>query len=417
MKYLSKHLSILLLLLPITAAAQPYTLDQCRELALKRNRTLQSARLDMSKADEDKRKAFTAYFPEVSGMGAAFWADDYMIQMGQTAMLKNGRMATLSATQPLFAGGQIVNANRLAKVQQEVSALKYHLTENEVLQRVTETYWQIFSLQANLTTLDSSDRLLAELLRMTNSYVRAGVRLPADTLRLQLRRQELESNRLSIDNALRLCQMSLANMMGIDWQRFSVVDTTFAQPADPVTAFIPADDAATQRSEYLLQERAVDASRLQLRMERGKLLPTLGVGVNGIYANLMEKNETHGILYATLSVPISAWWGGSHAIRKARYNRQQAELALQDTRQNLRLDIEHAWNSLVESYRQIDVARRNVISAQENLRQNQSYYRNGTTTINDLLDAENQLLQSQNRLTSALAIYQVRLADYGQKVK
>lgn len=73
MKYLSKHLSILLLLLPITAAAQPYTLDQCRELALKRNRTLQSARLDMSKADEDKRKAFTAYFPEVSGMGAAFW--------------------------------------------------------------------------------------------------------------------------------------------------------------------------------------------------------------------------------------------------------------------------------------------------------------------------------------------------------
>ena len=105
-------------------------------------------------------------------------------------------------------------------------------------------------------------------------------------------------------------------------------------------------------------------------MERGKLLPTLGVGVNGIYANLMEKNETHGILYATLSVPISAWWGGSHAIRKARYNRQQAELVLQDTRQNLRLDIEHAWNSLVESYRQIDVARRNVISAQENLRQN-----------------------------------------------
>ncbi|MBR0263850.1 MAG: TolC family protein, partial [Prevotella sp.] len=55
--------------------------------------------------------------------------------------------------------------------------------------------------------------------------------------------------------------------------------------------------------------------------------------------------------------------------------------------------------------------------AQENLRQNQSYYRNGTTTINDLLDAENQLLQSQNRLTSALATYQVRLADYRRKVK
>jgi outer membrane protein TolC len=371
----------------------------------------------MSKADEDKRKAFTAYFPEVSGMGATFWADDYMIRMGQAAMLKNGRVAAISAVQPIFAGGQIVNANRLTRVQQEVSRLKYRLSEDEVLQRVTEAYWQMVSLQANLSTLDAADHLLDELSRFTHSYVRAGVRLPSDTLRLCLRRQELQASRLQIDNALALTAMSLANLMGVDWNGLHITDSISADVRDPATIFVPADDAAIRRSEYQLTERALDASRLQLRMERGKLLPSVGIGVQGVYANMMDKNETHGILYATLSVPISAWWGGSHAIRKARHSRQQAELSLSDARENLRLDIQHAWNSLVESYRQIDMARQSVATARENLRQNQRFYQTGTATMTDLLDAENQFIQSENRLTTACATYHIRLANYEQKVK
>ncbi len=172
-----------------------------------------------------------------------------------------------------------------------------------------------------------------------------------------------------------------------------------------------------ERKEYALSERAVDASRLSLRMERGKLLPTVGLGVQGMYANLLDKNETHGLLYATVSVPLSAWWGGSHAIHKARYNLQQAELAVADARQNLTLDIQHAWNSLVEAYRQISVARRSIDSARENYRQQQSYYRNGTVPMTDLLQAESQLLQTESRLTSATATYYIRLADYQRKTR
>ena len=48
--------------LPITAVAQGYTLEECCQTALQHNLTLQSSRLDMLKADEDKKKAFTAYF-------------------------------------------------------------------------------------------------------------------------------------------------------------------------------------------------------------------------------------------------------------------------------------------------------------------------------------------------------------------
>ena len=412
-----KLATYILSLVPIVTAAQGYTLEECRQMALRHNLTLQSSRLDILKADEDRKKAFTTYFPDVSGIGAAFWADDYMIQTGQAQMLKDGRVAALSAVQPVFAGGQIVNANRLAKVQQEVASLKYQLSEDEVTQRVTESYWQIVSLQANIATLDAADGQLVELQRTVMSYVRAGMRMPADTLQIALKRQELESSRLQADNALSLSLMSLARLMGISWKGFAIRDTAFVAPTEPTAVFLPAETAALGRKEYALSELAVDASRLSLRMERGKLLPSVGLGVQGVYANLIDKNETHGMLYATVSVPISAWWGGSHAIRKARYNRQQAELAVTDARQNLALDIQHAWNSLVEAYRQIDVSRRSIDSARENYRMQKSYYHNGTATMSDLLQAESQLIQAENRLAVANATYQVRLADYRRKTR
>ena len=403
--------------LPITAVAQGYTLEECCQTALQHNLTLQSSRLDMLKADEDKKKAFTAYFPDVSAVGAAFWAEDYMIQMGQAEMLKNGRVAAVSAVQPVFAGGQIVTANRLTEVQQEVTSLKYQLSEEEVKQRVTECYWQIISLRSNITTLDAADRQLVELQRTVMSFVRAGMRTPADTLQIVLKQQELESSRLQVDNALSLSLMSLARLMGISWNDFAIRDTAFVEPTEPTAVFLPAETAALGRKEYALSQLSVDASRLSLRMERGKLLPSVGLGVQGIYANLLDKNETHGMLYATVSIPISAWWGGSHAIRKARYNYKQSELAAADAQQNLALDIQHAWNSLVEAYRQIDVCRRSIDSARENYRMQKSYYQNGTVTMPDLLQAESQLIQAENRLAAANATYQVRLADYRRKTK
>jgi hypothetical protein len=46
--------------------------------------------------------------------------------------MKNGTIGSLMAVQPVFAGGQIINGNKLAKVGEEVSRLQLQLSENEV---------------------------------------------------------------------------------------------------------------------------------------------------------------------------------------------------------------------------------------------------------------------------------------------
>lgn len=406
---------LILAFLPICAMSQSYTLDDCCRMALENNRTLTSTRIDVEKAVEDERESFTAYFPEISATGAVFQGAHHLIQ--EMSLVKKGAIASVSAIQPVFAGGKIVNKNKLAKIQQEVSKLQYELTEKEIIQRCSEMYWLIVSLRANIATLDAADRHLAEMMRQTKDNVEAGVRLPADTMRIKLKQSELKSSRLSIDNALNLNMMSLANLIGAEWNGFAIADMAFSMPASPVSSYISPDDAVSNRREYALSQKQLEASRYQLRMEQGKLLPSLGIGVTGMYANLMEKGETNMLVFASLSIPISAWWGGSHAVKKARLNRRQAEIAMEDIRSDLRIDIQHAWDNTIEAYQQILIAHDALRVAEENLRMNGDYYESGTINISDFLDAENMFIQNSNNLTTAYATYQIRLADYRRKVE
>ena len=157
----SKVTSILLFylftFLPLTA--QTYSLQQLKDSALHNNFAIRKARFDISAAQQQRREAFTKYFPNVSATGLWFNANKGMAQttinpsellpqslaqaMAQqmppqvladlgnpinVSMMKNGTIGGVTAVQPVFAGGQIVNGNRLAKVGENVSRLQLQIS-------------------------------------------------------------------------------------------------------------------------------------------------------------------------------------------------------------------------------------------------------------------------------------------------
>ena len=69
------------------------------------------------------------------------------------SMMKNGTVAGVNAIQPVFAGGQIVNGNKLAKVGEQVSRLQLQLAESEVEKTTAQYYWQMVSLQEKMKPL------------------------------------------------------------------------------------------------------------------------------------------------------------------------------------------------------------------------------------------------------------------------
>ena len=436
--------SIIALGCTISASAQTYTLQQLKDSALQNNIAIRSAQHSIDAAQQQRKEAFTKYFPTVSGTGLWFNANKGMAQTDlnlsehispelgmalsqslppealaalgspiSVSMMKNGTIAGVTATQPVFAGGQIINGNKLAKVGEDVSRLQLQLSENEVEKQTEQYYWQLVSLQEKVKTVEAVEALLADIHKDVDVAVRAGIAMRNDLLQVQLRQNDVESQKLKLQNGISIIRLLIAQYCGLKSDRFEVnaIDDN-AQIAVPLQQE-PASSLASL-PEYQLLQKQVQATNLQSKMEIGKNLPTVGVGAGYNYHNLLDNDHTFGMVFATVSVPISDWWGGSHAIKRKKIEQQKAEEQLADNSELLKIRMQKAWNDVEESRQQLQIAQRSIEQAEENLRLNRDYYRAGTSKMSDLLEAQLLYQQSLDHRTDAYADYQNKLLEYRQ---
>jgi outer membrane protein TolC len=121
-----------------------------------------------------------------------------------------------------------------------------------------------------------------------------------------------------------------------------------------------------------------------------------------------------GMVFANISIPISDWWGGSHAIKRKKLELQQAENTRQETTELLSQQIQHLYDELSEAYQQVLLAKKSITVAEENVRMSEDHYKAGISILSDLLDAQNLLQQSRDQYVEAITEYCVKLAEYRQ---
>ncbi len=440
---MKKILSIIALSCSLSASAQTYSLEQLKDSALHNNIAMRTNRLELDAAKQQRKEAFTKYFPTVNGTGFWFNANKSMAKMDvnpsdyispqlgaslaqmfpaealaalgspiSMSMLKNGTVAGVTAVQPVFAGGQIINGNKLAKVGEEVSRLQLQLSENVVEKQTEQYYWQLVSLQQKMKTVEAVEALLKDIEKDVDVAVRAGVALRNDLLQVQLRQNDVESQKVKLQNGISIVRLLLAQYCGLNSETFTV-----NPPNNTIVAIPQQQDPTSSLSslpEYQLLNKQVEGTKLQRKMEVGKNLPTVGIGAGYNYHNLLDNNRTFGMVFATVSVPISDWWGGSHAIKRKKIQEQKAVAQLEDNSQLLKIRMQKAWNDVQESYQQLGIARRSIEQAEENLRLNRNYYRAGTSKMSHLLEAQLLYQQSYDKHTDAYADLQNKLLEYRQ---
>lgn len=437
-------LSMIVLGCAVSVSAQTYTLEQIKDSALHNNMAIRSARYNIEAAQQQRKEAFTKFFPNISGTGLWFNANKGMAKMEMNpsnymtpelgaslaqsfpaealaalanpvsiSMMKNGTIAGVQAVQPVFAGGQIINGNKLAKVGEDVSRLQLQLSENEVEKTAEQYFWQLASLQEKMKTINAADALLADIYKDVDVAVRAGVALRNDLLRVQLRQNEIASQRLKLQNGLSLVRLLLSQYCGLRDTSFVI---TYQTDLVQQISSLQGTETLVNLPEYQLLGKQVEATALQQKMAVGQKLPSIAIGAGYNYHNLLDNDHTFGMLFATMSIPISDWWGGSHAIKRKKIEHQNAQEQLADNAQLLQIRMQNAWNNVEESYQQLQLAQRSIEQAEENLRLNRNYYNAGTSKMSDLLEAQMLFQQACDKRTDAFADYQNKLLEYRQSV-
>lgn len=424
MKFIN-NLYILLFLLSGTgilpaAAQQVYTLDDCVREALANNARVKNASNDLSAARHGQQEAFTKYFPTLSASGGGFMANKGLVEMemepGQSmSMLKNGIVGSVTATMPLFTGGQIVNANKLSKVNVEATRLQLRQSENEVRLTTEQYFWQIVMLEEKLQTLSIVEEQLESIRKDVDAFVNAGVTNRNDLLQVNLRKNETRSNRISVENALAVSRNLLAQYIGHPKESVKItVNLTDSLPKHPQRLYAQPESSLPLTNEYNLLRQNVKAANLQYKISVGKNLPSVAIGGGYMYDNLMDKAHPFWIGFATVSVPLSDWWSGSHNMKKQKLSVRNAENQFTDQSQLLLIRMKNTWNSLTDAYKQVEIAIESINQASENLRLQTDYYRAGTCTMSDLLEAQMLFQQSRDKYVESYAQYEVKKREYLQ---
>lgn len=416
------------------------TLDQCREMALEHNVAIRNSALLTGMAKATRQEAFTKYFPNVSTAGMAFTTNHSVLKYNideniplppipgilpdggvfpvniDMSFVKKGVMAGANLVQPVFVGGIILNANRLAEVGEAVAELQSRQSSDQVRLTVEQYYWQLASLKAKRQTVDKVIALLDTLDTQVSVAVNAGVVLRNDLLEVQLRKNEMLTNRLELDNGITVMSILLGQYIGKGVEPIDIDTdiTTGSTVIGPDGYFVKPADALYSTTTYQMLQQNVKAADIQRRLTLGANLPKVGVGAGYFYHNILDQGHGFGAIYATAAIPISDWWGGAHAMRRSKLNAAMARNQLSDASELLEVNMVNTWNALNTSYEKIAIAREAIAQSNENLRLNENYYHVGTVTITDLLKAQTLYRQAHDRFVDAYGEYQIKTVEYLQ---
>jgi len=426
------------------------SLDSCRKMALKNNAAVQNADIELMQAEKTKQAAFTKYFPQVSATGVAFKSNSSVIDMdagdadidvsfeNQTIndiiqtlyanywnyipeatvniqMMDDGLMGGLTALEPIYAGGRIRHGNQLAGIGIEAAALKKEMAASQVQLKTEENYWRIVSLKEKLNTISAADMLLDTLFKDVNGAYQSGVIIENDLLKVKLKQNELKSKRMKVENGIALSTMALCQYTGIpysDTLQFSdVIDfnDSIMPPWAYQTSFQP---AVQNREEYKLLDLSVQAEQKRKQMLIGESMPQVAIGAAYLYNNLMEKNNTNALVFATVSIPISAWWEADYNMQKQSLELQKAENTRRDLNEKLLLQMQQAWNDVTESYNQTLLAREAIGEATQNMKVAMDYYHAGMTTVSEVLESQTMLQQCRDNYVEQVVQYKIKLTAY-----
>ena len=424
-------------------AQRALTLDESKRLALENNAKVKNGVLEMEASRQTSKAAFTRYFPSISATGAMFEAQKNLMEIAtqggnlpvydgnlanlRTAtqfaympaatmgLMKSGTFGVLTAVQPIFAGGRIWNGNRLASLGEDVSEEKNRLAQNEVLLKTEEQYWMVVSLNEKTKTLQSYEDLLNSLLRQVEDAFKSGLVSRNDLLKVKVKRSEVLLNKSKVENGRKLAMMAFCQHVGIPYDSTLTLTDTLGVDGSPEAFIVDHVGALKNRSEYRLLQASVRAEELQSNMKLGEYLPQAGVGVTGLYMKLDgTQDRTIGMVFGTVSIPISGWWEASHTLQERSIKEQMAQNTMKDNSELLLLQMQKTWQDLTDAYKQVRLGEEAKLQADENLKVNRDCYSNGMSNLSDLLEAQALQQQMNDQLTDARASYRSKQIVYLQ---
>lgn len=311
-----------------------------------------------------------------------------------------------SASLPLFAGGKIKYGIESSKYLEQAAKLDADENGEEIMLNTINAFSNLYKAQAAVALV--KDNLSQSNLRVKDftNLEKNGLVARNDLLKVALQSSTIELTLLDAESNYTLASVNMALMLGLPEHTILSADSASLQQTGTVKTIEEYEAMALQgRKDIGALALRKKVAEINIKYVKADYYPSvaltagyIALDVPGFVTITNAVNVGVGVKYS-----LSSLWKTKSKIAQAEARVQQLSANQDILNDNIRLQINQAYQAYLVSNKKIEVYKKAVEQAAENYRITKSKYDNALATTTDLLDADVAQLQTQLNVTNATA--------------
>jgi outer membrane protein TolC len=416
-----------------TSGGEVLTLDEAISLARSNNRDLKQSGLEIGKQRQALGEVKTQFYPrlDTSLLAAQLLTPlDFTINAGQFGTFPGAglipgnnvdlhtparpvALASVTLTQPLtqllrthlFVAEQRLRVNSMQ--------LSFDQAEQKLVDDVRRAYYAVLQTQSQLESQQSMLKYLEELQQLTDRRFHQQAALEADRLRIQAELAKTRYQLAVVQDALADRRESFNRLLGRDLQ------TAFSVEAAPST--LPEEEdlpaarkvALERRSELKLAANRMKQASLETKVEKTRYIPDVSVQASySSPANINFLPQNIGSVGVLLTWQPWDWGQKRYNTAQKVLTEKQAALSVEDTRDQILLDVNSNFRQLREARAQLAAVEAARAAEREKLRNQQEAYSQQSILLSDLLRQQASVADTEDQYRQAIFGYWRARADF-----
>jgi len=426
-----KQLLILTILSFVTitnAQEKTLTLKDAIKYALENKAEAKKAQLKIENSEYQIQEVRSRALPQISANGNLTYnpilqlnalPGDFFGAPGTTLLAPLGQKWTstagVSLTQALF-DQSVFTGLKAARTTREFYQINNQLTEEQVIERVANNYYQVYVLRQKLALAESNLKTTTKVRDIVKGQFDNGLAKRIDLDRMTVNLSNINTQKQQIINSVQLQENALKFYIGMSMD----AEINIPQSEFEVTpaAFTDAPNVAN-RTEYLILKKQEELLVLQKKSIIAGYYPTLSLSANYNYIGQGPQmpwfaKPSDGVYWSDFStiglnlrVPLFTGFGTRAKVRQADVELRTLQEDIKDTQLSLDLDYKNAKTQIENSIITLENQKENMRLADEILKNINNNYIQGLASLTDLLDAENASTEAQNNYTAAILDYKL----------
>jgi len=411
-----------------TAPAKEITLKDAITYALENKADAKKAKLSVENSEYQIQEVRARALPTIAASGNLTYnpilqlnalPGDFFGAPGTVILAPLGQKyvstAGVNLTQTLF-DMSVFTGLKAARSTREFYQVNAQLTEEQVIERVANAYYQVYVQRQQLVVLDSTYNNTARVRNVIKGQFDNGLARKIDLDRMNVNLNNINTQRQQALNAVQQQENALKFYMGMPIETPITLPKTDFDVSQLISNEKP---DVKRRTEYVLLEKQEQLYTYNKKAIIAEYYPSLSLSAGYNYIGQGPElpwfaKPSDNVYWSdfssiavNLKVPIFNGFGTRARVRQADIQLRETQADMEDTKLSLDLAYENAVTQINNSLITINNQKDNVALAQEVLDNTQNNYQQGLATLTDLLDAETSYIEAQNNYTSALLDYKL----------